>query len=85
MQQVMEDIHGHSPDIVYLEFEKREVRAQFPNADAMMEHVKGMRKSGRCHVFLDEPQEMDGWVEACQSLRLSGDSVFVTGSNSVIM
>ena len=85
MQQVRDEIQAHSPDIVYLEFEKREVRAQFHNADVLLEYVKGRRKSGRCYVFLDEPQEIDGWVEACQSLRLNGDSVFVTGSNSKML
>ena len=36
-------------------------------------------------MFLDEPQELDKWEEACQSLRLHGDSVFVTGSNSKML
>jgi len=35
--------------------------------------------------LFDEPQEIKGWVEVCQSLRLHGDSVFVTGSNSKIL
>ncbi len=34
---------------------------------------------------MDEPQEIEGWEEVCQSLRLQGDSVFITGSNSKIL
>ena len=85
MQQVRDEIREKSADIVYLEFEKREVRTLLPDADSVLEYVKQRRKSGRCYVFLDEPQEVEGWEEVCQSLRLQGDSVFITGSNSKIL
>ncbi len=85
MQQVRDEIQARSSNIIYLEFEKREVRSQLPNADSVLEYVKKRRKSGGCHVFLDEVQEIDGWEEVCQSLRLEGDSVFVTGSNSKLL
>ena len=85
MQQIRDEIQSSSTDVIYLEFEKREVRALFPNADSLLEYVNKRRKSGRCYVFLDEPQEIDGWVEVCQSLRLHGDSVFVTRSNSKML
>ena len=85
MQQVRDEILAKTKDVIYLEFEKREVRTQFPDADSLLEYVNRRRKSGRCYVFLDEPQEIDGWVEVCQSLRLHGDSVFVTGSNSKML
>ena len=85
MQQVRDEILAKSADVIYLEFEKREVRAMLPNADAVLQYVKERRKSGRCYVFLDEPQEIDGWEEVCQSLRLYGDSVFITGSNSKLL
>jgi len=85
MQQVRDEILAKSNDVIYLEFEKLEVRTQFPNAASLLEYVNKRRKSGRCYVFLDEPQEIDGWVEVCQSLRLHGDSVFVTGSNSKML
>ena len=85
MQQVRDEIKAKSEDVIYLEFEKLEVRTQFPNATSLLDYVNKRRKSGRCYVFLDEPQEIDGWVEICQSLRLHGDSVFVTGSNSKML
>ena len=85
MQQVRDEIRTKSSEIVYLEFEKREVRSQLPDADAVLAYVDKKRKSGRCYVFLDEPQEIEGWEEVCQSLRLHGDSVFVTGSNSKML
>ena len=85
MQQIRDEILKSTTNVIYLEFEKLEVRAQFPNADSLLKYVNKKRKSGRCYVFLDEPQEIDGWVEVCQSLRLHGDSVFVTGSNSKML
>ena len=85
MQQVRDEILTKSANVIYLEFEKLEVRAQFLNAASLLEYVNTRRKSGRCYVFLDEPQEIKGWVEVCQSLRLHGDSVFVTGSNSKML
>lgn len=85
MQQVRDEIQQKSSDIVYLEFEKREVRMQLPDADSVLAYVNKRRKSGRCYIFLDEPQEIEGWEEVCQSLRLQGDSVFVTGSNSKVL
>ena len=85
MQQIRDEILRSTTDVIYLEFEKLEVRAQFPNADSLLKYVNKKRKSGRCYVFLDEPQEIDGWVEVCQSLRLHGDSVFATGSNSKML
>ena len=85
MQQVRDEIRAKTEDVIYLDFEKREVRTQFPDADSLLEYVNKRRKTGRCYVFLDEPQEIDGWVEVCQSLRLHGDSVFVTGSNSKML
>ena len=74
MQQVRDEIQKKTSDIVYLEFEKREVRTLLPDADSVLAYVNERRKSGRCYVFLDEPQEIDGWAEVCQSLRLHGDS-----------
>ena len=55
MQQVRDEILAKSADVIYLEFEKLEVRAQFPNAASLLEYVNKRRKSGRCYVFLDEP------------------------------
>ena len=46
MQQIRDEIQSSSTDVIYLEFEKREVRALFPNADSLLEYVNKRRKSG---------------------------------------
>jgi len=85
MQQVRDEMLARKANVIYLEFERREVRTAFPTADSVLKHVNSRRKAGKCYVFLDEPQEVEGWDEACQSLRLHGDSVFITGSNSKML
>ena len=85
MQQVRDELQAQSANVVYLEFEKREVRTQFPDADSVLEYAKTKKSSAICYVFLDEVQEINGWEEVCQSLRLQGFSVFVTGSNAKIL
>ncbi len=43
------------------------------------------RKDGLCYLFIDEIQELKGWQEACKTLRLYQNSVFITGSNSKLL
>ena len=43
------------------------------------------RKKGKCYIFLDEIQTLEGWQEACKTLRLDNNSVFITGSNSKLL
>ena len=85
LQQVRDELISRAANVVYLEFEDRATRAALPDADAVMNHVAAKRQAGRCHVLMDELQVIDGWEEVCQSLRLHGDSVFVTGSNSQLL
>ena len=40
---------------------------------------------GKCYLFFDEIQELDGWQEACKTLRLYDNSIFITGSNSKLL
>ena len=85
MGQVRDEIIAKSKNVIYLEFEKREVRLQFPDADTVIKYVDEQRKSGGSYVFLDELQDIKGWEEVCQTLRMHGDSVFITGSNSKLL
>ena len=45
-----------------------------------------MQGKGRCYLFLDEIQEVDGWEKAVNSLLENTDcDIYVTGSNSKLM
>lgn len=85
MQQVRDEIQARSSNIIYLEFEDYNTRIALPNADAVLNYVEAHRQTGQCYVFMDELQEIDGWQNICQTLRLHGDSVFITGSNAKLL
>ena len=85
MQQVRDELKSRSENIIYLEFEDLATRTALPDADAIMKYVAANRQAGKCYVLMDEVQEIEGWENVCQSLRLHGDSVFVTGSNSKLL
>ena len=43
------------------------------------------KKEGKCFIFLDEIQNLENWQEACKTLRLENNSVFIIGSNSKLL
>lgn len=47
--------------------------------------LRKIEKNGKCYIFLDEIQTLDGWQDACKTLRLDDNSVFITGSNSKLL
>ena len=58
---------------------------QIPTALDLITYVNDNRLSGKCYVFLDELQVLDDWQEACKTLRLANNSLFITGSNSKLL
>ncbi len=59
--------------------------ANISYSDILIDYVEKNRKQGKCYLFLDEIQVLDGWQEACKTLRLYNNSIFVTGSNSKLL
>ena len=51
----------------------------------MISYVEENKKSGTCYLFFDEIQTLDGWQDACKTLRLYDCSLFITGSNSKLL
>lgn len=47
--------------------------------------LRKIGKNGKCYIFLDEVQMIDRWQDACKTLRLYDNSVFITGSNSKLL
>lgn len=47
--------------------------------------MRKTEKGGKCYIFLDEVQMIDKWQDACKTLRLYDNSVFITGSNSKLL
>ena len=55
------------------------------NENALIEYIEKNKKEGKCYIFLDEIQMLDDWQEACKTLRLYNNSIFITGSNSKLL
>ena len=85
LEQVKSEISKKTDNIISLNFEDKRILSNISNAKALIEYVEENRKSDKCYVFLDEIQLLDGWQDACKTLRLYNASVFITGSNSKLL
>lgn len=85
LNQVIKEIKKTSDNVIYLNFENRLTLKKINNADALLEYVNNTKKEGKCYLFFDEIQEVKDWQDACKTLRLNNNSVFITGSNSKLL
>ncbi len=82
LQQIMDEIKQKMDNIIILNFEDKRVSANIADGTALIDYVENHRKNGKCYLFFDEIQVLDGWQDACKTLRLYDYSLFITGSNS---
>ncbi len=85
LEQIMSELRGKSSNILYLNFEDRRTVHSIADSDALLTYVEQHRKEGMCYLFFDEIQNLDGWQDACRTLRLYNNSLFITGSNSKLL
>ena len=85
LEQVMNEIKKNTNNVIYLNFEDKRTKKMIPDADALLSYVDQNAKKGKCYIFLDEIQTVPEWAEACKTLRLYNNSVFITGSNSKLL
>lgn len=85
LEQVKEEIKNKTDNIISLNFEDKKVVSNISTADDIIQYVETNRKEGKCYIFLDEVQVIDDWQEACKTLRLYDNSLFITGSNSKLL
>ena len=85
LEQIMSEIKEKTDNIVYLNFEDKRASSIIKDGDGLISYVEAHRKAGKCYIFLDEVQVLDGWQDACKTLRLYDNSVFITGSNSKLL
>ena len=85
LEQIQNEIKTKTNNVITLNFEDKRVLATIPNSNALIEYIEQNRKDGKCYVFLDEIQILEGWQEACKTLRLYNNSIFITGSNSKLL
>ncbi|MDE5939031.1 MAG: ATP-binding protein [Lachnospiraceae bacterium] len=85
LEQIMQEIGRKTDNIIYLNFEDRRISANIADEDALLSYVESHRKAGKCYLFFDEVQILDGWQNVCKTLRLYDYSLFITGSNSKLL
>ena len=85
MEQIINEIAKKTDNIIYLNFEDKKVSANITNADKLISYVEENKQEGKCYLFFDEIQMLDGWQDACKTLRLYNYSLFITGSNSKLL
>ena len=85
MEQIIGEIRKATDNIIYLNFEDKKISANITDADKLIAYVEENKKDGKCYLFFDEIQTLDGWQDACKTLRLYDYSVFITGSNSKLL
>ena len=85
LNQIREELEARHKKCLLLDFELRPVRSKIPDADALISYVTEHLGEEKLYVFLDEVQNVQGWHEACRTLRLANCSVFITGSNSKLL
>ena len=85
LEQIRDEIKQKTDNVIYLNFEDKRVLANISNSDTLIEYIESNRKDGKCYIFLDEIQNLNNWQEACKTLRLYNNSLFITGSNSKLL
>ena len=83
--QIEEELRQKGKPTLSLDFERLSVSSHISNADELAAYVTARLGQEKTYVFLDEVQLIDGWNTACRSLRLENLSLFITGSNSILL
>ncbi len=85
MEQIAAELREKTDNILCLDFDDRHATAFITGWEDIVRYVQEKRGEGLCYVLLDEVQEIDGWEQACRSLRRENCSVFITGSDSRLL
>lgn len=85
LKQVMEELESEEKKILFLDFDIYSTRNEIKDAEALVSYIENNIGKEKTYVFLDEIQNVEGWNEACRSLRLKNCSIFITGSNSKLL
>ena len=85
LSQIMEEIKKNTDNIIYLNFEDKRVINKISNDIDLLKYIDENKNNGKCYIFLDEVQVLDGWQDACKTLRLYDNSLFITVSNSKLL
>ena len=83
---VLKDRGINSENIIERRYNEMTFEESFSAKDMYNDLTSAIKGKGRCYLFLDELQEIDGWERVVNDLLESCDvDIYVTGSNSKLM
>lgn len=85
LEQIKSEIEKKTDNIIYMNFEDKYMTRDIGSGMDLIDYVEKNRDSTKVYLFFDEIQELNGWQDACKTLRLRNSSVFITGSNSKLL
>ena len=77
LEQIKEEIEKKTANIISLNFEDKRILVTIPDGDSLIDYVEKNKKKGKNYIFLDEIQQIDNWQDACKTLRLYDNSIFI--------
>ena len=78
LEQIRNEIKQKTDNVIYLNFEDKRILANISNSNLLIDYIENNRKDGKCYICLDEVQMLDNWQEACKTLRLYNNSMFIS-------
>lgn len=78
LEQIRNEIKQKTDNVIYLNFEDKRILTNISNSSELIDYIENNKKNGKCYVFLDEIQMIENWQEACKTLRLYDNSIFIT-------
>ncbi len=86
LQEELKSRGINAENIIARKYNEMEIDDGFSAKEMYDELKSAIAGKGRCYLFLDELQEIDGWEKAVNSLLEGADvDIYVTGSNSKLM
>lgn len=85
LKTIYDEISRTTPNTIFLDFEDAKVLKEAGTIDKLLDYIDKTKKGGKCYIFLDEVQNINDWAIAVRTLRLHGNSVFISGSNSKLL
>ncbi len=84
--QLKEELLKRTNNVIYIDFESARVNNLIKNAFDLLDYIDKCKvNKDKYYIFIDEIQNLNDWADACKTLRLENNSLFITGSNSKLL
>lgn len=88
LNQIAKQLESEGKKVLLLNFEDKKVLGNISNCEDLLRVIDEKFENvgaEKVYLFFDEIQNVDGWQDACKTLRLYNYSIFITGSNSKLL